>query len=181
MRIPVVSASELLSSRAVGAAMQQLGVPPEQAPPSVYSERLRDAVKDRLVFVGRVDRMEGDDADRHATPYSFPLFLERDMAGVFIQAQLAQAVLSDHRVQHLPGWSEWLLAGLAAVLTGLAFRRLAPVWHIAVWGAGSSVLVGVGYTLFNFGGGFVLELGAAISSSALVLAVMHSRAKFIAE
>ena len=177
MKMPVIAATEILSSRALGAALERLNVPRDQTP-SVYSERLREAIAGRLVYIGRVDRSGAESTDRQATPYAFPWFQEADMAGVFIQAQLAQAILNGDRIRHLSGWVEWLLAAFAALGALYAHRRLPVALQVVTWSLGSAVTLGIGCLLFRFGGGLVLELGAPISAFALTLCVLHVYDKF---
>jgi CHASE2 domain-containing sensor protein len=172
--IPTLSAAVLLKRRGFRAVMIGFPeVPEDQLPSAELPEELSSMIEDRVVIIGRVDRMASEDADRHATPYSFPLFSDRDMAGVFIQAQLMEAMLTGRQLRPLPAWVEWSLGGLAVFCAWLLFRRQPVLLHVPIWLISSLLMVGVGQLLFVYCDGIVLELGVPITASLVSLAFFH--------
>ncbi|MFT5583566.1 MAG: CHASE2 domain-containing sensor protein, partial [Cognaticolwellia sp.] len=72
---------------------------------SAQAPELEAALKDKVVLIGRVDRIGQDDADQFVTPYSFPTLLQADMAGVQVQAQVIDTLISGRHIRQPRGWS----------------------------------------------------------------------------
>jgi CHASE2 domain-containing sensor protein len=179
-RLAPISANRLLKltrsafSGASGSVEdQRVGLAKEIAKQE-WAERLRD----KLVFVGRVDGVGMASADRYPTPYSFPFFNQKDMAGVVIQSQLAEALLTGRRLQHLPRWVEGLATLLAIGLCVWAYRKLSA-WRLvvsSVLGGGAFVMFGV--LLFRYTNGVVLDLGIPITAGLMTFIVLQVQQRY---
>ncbi len=177
--LPFLPASTLLMLRAERETFRRLGIPNEQLPPTEFPDSVTNKLKDKLVVVGRVDKLGQTDADRYPTTYSFPLFKKHDMAGVRIQAQLMDALLSGRRVHFMPWWLNLLLIPISILLTVALYRKIPIVWQTGVWLAGVLFSVGVGYVLFVYMDGWVLELGPTITASLMTLMWLYTRYEWL--
>ncbi len=150
--LPSVPAARLLRIAAATALARQVGAElPLQVPPEVA-----DKLAGKVVLIGRID--EAAAHDRFVTPYSFPLLLSADMAGLRIQAQAVDTLLSGHHLRKLSrGWS-WLLGLVLAAAVLLSHRRLSDGVHGLLWLAVSVDLVLAGALLFAWTDGVVLQL-----------------------
>jgi len=131
--------------------------------------KLAGRLEGKLVVVGRTDRMA---IDRHSTPYAFPLFTRHDMAGVLIQAQTMEAILTGRKIRAM-GWWTLLLTFLAVAGAGAVYRYLGAGRQFLVWGLSALGSLGVGHLLFSSFDGLVLELGGPVTASLLTLASCH--------
>jgi CHASE2 domain-containing sensor protein len=166
---PIVPADDLLRARAQQVLEQGLGIPPSPLP-----IRLVEQLSGRLVYVGRYAAAGGQEADRHATPYSFPFFEDPDTAGVLVQAQLADAMLTGRRLHLLPSWVEGLCTLGAVVLTALSLRRWSRARCVAGWTLAFALATAGGFAWFERSG-TVLELGLPIAGSMLALTILRGR------
>ncbi len=177
--LPFLPASTLLMLTAERQTFKRLGIPDDQLPPTAFPESVTSKLKDKLVVVGRVDRLGQPDADRYPTTYSFPLFKKHDMAGVRIQAQLMDALLSGRRVHFMPWWFNLLLIPVSILLTLSLYRKVPIVWQTGLWLIGLLLSIGIGYVLFVYMDGWVLELGPAITASLVTLMWLYTRYEWL--
>lgn len=173
--LPFLPASTLLMLAAENETFKQLGIPADQLPPTQFPESVSDLLKDKLVVVGRVDRMHTELSDRYPTTYSFPLFKHQDMAGVRIQAQLMDALLAGRKIQFLPLWIQLCLIGGAFWMTILLYRKVDILWQLPLWLLCFLTMLFLGYSLFVWGDGWVLELGPMTTVSMLTLIWLYTR------
>lgn len=172
-QINYVPASRLLMLSAEKALMRSFNIPEEQLPPTAIPEDLKEKLQDKLVVIGRVDRMTAQDADRYPTTYSFPVFSKRDMAGVRIQAHLMEALISGRSLYFLPDWISILLALIVMYGTWNLFHKVSIVHHLWMWLLSSIVLVLFGLLVFRIFDGVVLDLSLPITMSILTLIAMN--------
>ncbi len=180
-RIPFIPASTLLMLSAERAMFKKLGIPEDQLPPTTFPTEISTLLNDKLVIIGRVDRIGEEQADRYATTYSFPLFKKADMAGVRIQAQVMDALLSGRRLQFVPIWLQLILCLLSGFGTYTLYRRTPILWQIPLVLTAYLSAVGVGLLLYTWCDGWVLELGPALSVSMLTLTWLYTRYEWVPE
>ena len=117
------------------------GIGPFPVYPAEAVELLPDAwLAGRIVLIG----VELPDADRHRTPLAV---LERSTPGVEIQAHVLSQLLTGRRHPRLPPAGELALAGLLALLGGLAARgrrSLALIVAVAPLGLAAYGVLGLG-------------------------------------
>jgi CHASE2 domain-containing sensor protein len=177
--LPFVPASTLLMLAAEHETFKRLGIPEDQLPPTPFPEDVLAKLKDKLVIVGRVDIASTGHEDRYPTSYSFPLFKNKDMAGVRIQAQLIDAILSGRSLVILSGWWQWLLSIGFIWVTVVIHRRTHILWQLPVWLTFATFAIFVGYVMFVYGNGVVLELGLPFSVSILTLLWFYARYEWV--
>jgi CHASE2 domain-containing sensor protein len=170
--IPAIPASRLLLAAGQSALMAQLTQTPQ---PTALDPKTREQLADKLVFIGRVDRLGQDDADRFATPYAFPFYAEKDMAGVRIHAQAADALLNGRKLRTAPIWVTALLSVLIGGWMGwmLPRYRQRSAHQMSIWFATNAALIAVGFGAFVWTHGWVFELGIPITVSTVLLAGWH--------
>ncbi len=152
---------EALTAQATGATGARLAFPAPSAFRTVNAIDLLEvgpgnaaldgALRDRLVFVG-VSALGTEDLVR--TP------MGRDAPGVFVQASAAEALLEDHWLRRDPvvAWSA--VAGLAALVGGLAGRARRLRTTLALAGTGGAVWTGT--TLVALANGTILPFIPAL-------------------
>lgn len=150
--IPSVPAARLLRIAAGTALARSRGFDmPLEVPPQV-AEKLAD----KVVLIGRVD--EASAHDRFVTPYSFPLMLSADMAGLRIQAQAVDTLLSGRHLRRpAPGWS-WLGSLVVAAAVFRSRRHLSDGAHGLLCLVFVADLVLAGMLVFTWTDGLVLPL-----------------------
>lgn len=167
--IPTVNAADIL--RLAGQAALMRSLDPSLQPP--IPDAYRQVIDGRVVVVGRAG--VGPDGDRFITPFGFPAYLEADMAGVRIQAQLIDTLLSGHHVRSVV----WPVAVGAIALIALvvrSFRRIDDRVHFTAWSAVSVGLVLVGAVIFRWTDGLMLDMGPAVVGISTALFAVHLRA-----
>lgn len=175
-KMAFVSASSLLLLAAERATFKKFlgaGLDEKDLPKTVFPEDIREKLQNKLVIIGRVDRLHEELADRYPTTYSFPLFSKKDMAGMRIQAQLMEALISGRHLRILPGWTEWVFGAIGIWLSLILFTRTNVVWHLPIWVLGVIVLSLGGVGVFVFFDGLVIELGVAMTCSIVTLVWAH--------
>ncbi len=165
--LPQVRAARLLRLAAQQALARQLGADlPLDLPPEV-----RASLQDRVVLVGRVD--EAAASDRFVTPYAFPLLLHADMAGLRIQAQAVDTLLSGRHLRVVGRPWTWLLAGLLAVGILGTRRRLGDGAHGLGWILAMALLVVAGCGLFALTDGLAVQLDLPLAVGSGTLLAVH--------
>lgn len=163
--IPTLRAASILRAMGQTALAQQMGVDM----PVVVPEELRRAVEGRVVVVGRVDAAADD---RFVTPYSWPLLVNHDMAGVRVQAQVIDTLLSGRHVR-VVSRPLWILAlGLGALVLW-SRRWLRDDVHFVGWCAASGLLVVVGTVTFRVTDGLALDAGPPVGGILIPLLAAH--------
>lgn len=166
--IPTARAANALRAAGASAMFARLGAPqPIDVPPE-----LKEALDGRVVVIGRVDSTVND-LDRHATPYGFPIFGRADMAGVRIQAQIVDTLLSGRHVRHVGGKVSWFLAIVLAGAVVVSARWLRDDVHVLGWSVLSLVVVLLSAGLFDVTDGLALELGAPLAATLVTLTAVH--------
>lgn len=165
-----VRAADILRVSGQGALMRQLDPTIQVDVPQAY----RDVLQGRVVVVGRAGQdMAGD---RFITPYAFPAYMEADMAGCRIQAQIVDTLISGRHIRPIQGPWVWIpgLALLAGVV--LSFRKTSDRAHMMAWMA---VIVGLalfGGLLFRVTDGVSVDVGPPIALVVAGLLWSHVRA-----
>jgi CHASE2 domain-containing sensor protein len=166
--IPTAKASNALRAAGTSAMFGLLGSPqPITVPPE-----MREALEGRVVLIGRVDGV-ADESDRHATPYGFPIFGRADMAGVRIQAQILDTLLSGNHIRNVGGKVSWFLAVVLCGAVVLSSRWLRDDVHVVLWSLASALVVMAAAGLFELTDGLALELGPPLGSALVTLTALH--------
>ncbi|MED5374046.1 MAG: CHASE2 domain-containing protein [Myxococcota bacterium] len=168
--IPTVRAASLLRAASMRGLMESQGVP---GPPADLPPDIREALAGKVVIVGRVDRIGQAHADRFVTPYSFPTLMRADMAGVRVQAQVIDTLLSGRHVRKPPRWPFWLLGiGLGAAVWWSSLKLRDDV-HAFGWSAVSGLLLVLGVLVFRWSDGWSAPLGPPLAGVLLTLLAVH--------
>jgi CHASE2 domain-containing sensor protein len=167
--IPVVRAAQILRVMGQSALMRSVGVAETAAIPT----ELRSVLRDRVVVVGRVDRIEDEAADRFVTPYSFPVMLHADMAGCRIHAQIIDTLLSGRHLREVGGAASWLAALAVSLLVVRTRRRVRDELHALGWLSACVALAIAGAVLFRLTDGLSVDLAPPIALSLLTLVAVH--------
>lgn len=168
--ILTVRAADVLRMAGQSALMRQLDPSLRVEVPATY----REALAGKLVVVGRAGFDES--GDRFVTPFGFPAYLEADMAGVRIQAQIIDTLLSGRHIRRVRGPFAWGLAMVLFAAVLLSFRRTSDRVHVTGWAATAvgSVLFGAG--LFVLSDGIALDTGPPVAGILSGLLWTHIRA-----
>ncbi len=167
--IPTVRAAAILRAMAQVELARSLDIEIQLTVP----EERRAALQGRGVVGGRVDGVGEDGADRFVTPYSWPMLASHDMAGVRVQAQIIDTLLSGRHLRSVSGWPMWLLGlGLAAGVV-LARRQLRDDLHALGTLTLALALCGLGMLIFKLTDGLALDLGPPLAGLLLTLVVVH--------
>jgi hypothetical protein len=162
--MPAVRAVQALRVMGTPALMRLAGV---DAPVEVPDE-LRAVLEDRLVLVGRVDEAADD---RFVTPFSFPMLVKADMAGVRVQAQLVDTLLTGRHIRHSGLWLELLLGGALGFSVWRTRTQLTETTHTLVCMTASAGVFVFAAALFRFSDGFVLDLGFPLIATFTMLTI----------
>lgn len=175
--LPVIQASTLLTLEAERAQWLSFGLAekdlPEHIRDSALPSEVLDQLKDKVVVIGRVDKFGEEGADRYPTPYSFPFFTRNDMAGVRIQAQLIENILTNRHFSRVHWIFELLFTVVCTWLTILMYTRTSKYLQAVLWLGSTAFLIALGTLLFIVTDGIVLELGLCITMSLLTLIVCN--------
>ncbi|MEZ4317523.1 MAG: CHASE2 domain-containing protein [Myxococcota bacterium] len=168
--IPTIRAADILRVAGQSALMRQLDPSIEVDVPEAY----RAVLKDKLVVVGRAGFDET--GDRFITPFGFPAYLEADMAGVRVQAQIIDTLLSGRHIRMFHGIGAWVVAaGLFGVVV-VTFRRTTDRVHVTSWAATATGLVFFGAALFRISDGIAFDTGPPVAGILTGLLWTHIRA-----
>ncbi len=166
--IASVRAASVLRAVGPAALARQMGMEmPAQAP------ELEAALKDKVVLIGRVDRIGEGDADRFVTPYSFPTLVQADMAGVRVQAQVVDTLLSGRHIRQPRLWPWWLVGLGLAVGVVVSGRFVRDDVHATGWSLLAVVLGVLGVLIFKWSDGWSLPLGPPLAGLLLALLAVH--------
>ena len=167
--IPTVRAASALRTMGMSALAGTMGQPM----PIVVPEELAQALRGRVVVIGRVDKVGRKDADRFATPYSFPTFTSPDMAGARIQEQVIDTLLSGRHIRPVGGKTAWWLALLVAGSVYFTRRFFRDDVHVVGWTVLGLALVGVGALVFRLTDGLALQIGPPLGAALVTLTAVH--------
>ena len=167
--IPTVRAASILRAMAQVELARSLDIEMQVSVP----EELRQALQGRVVVGGRVDGVGERGADRFVTPYSWPLLAEHDMAGVRVQAQIIDTLLSGRHMRSVSGWPMWLVGLGLAVGVVLSRRQLRDDLHALATLTLALVLCGLGTLTFKLTDGLALDLGPPLAGLLLTLVGVH--------
>jgi CHASE2 domain-containing sensor protein len=168
--LPTVRAADILRLAGQSALMRQLDPSIKVEVPPAY----RDVLKGKLVVVGRAGFDET--GDRFITPYGFPAYLDADMAGVRIQAQIIDTLLSGRHIRLVRGAMAWLAAIVLFAMVFWTFRRTSDRAHVTSWAAVSVGLVLGGAVLFRVSDGIAVDTGPPVAGILSGLLWSHIRA-----
>ena len=166
--ISSVRAASVLRAVGPAALARQMGMEM-----SAQAPELEAALRDKVVLIGRVDRIGESDADRFVTPYSFPTLIQADMAGVRVQAQVLDTLLSGRHIRQPPVWPWWLVGLGLAVGVVLSGRYLRDDVHATGWSLLAVVLGVLGVLIFKWSDGWSLPLGPPLAGLLLALLAVH--------
>ncbi len=166
--IASVRAASVLRVAGPAALARQMGMEmPTQAP------ELEAALRDKVVLIGRVDRIGEGDADRFVTPYSFPTLLQADMAGVRVQAQVVDTLLTGRHIRNPRLWPWWLVGLGLAVGVVWSGRTVRDDVHATGWSLLAGVLGLAGVLIFRWTDGWSLPIGPPLAGLLLALLAVH--------
>lgn len=167
--IPTVRAASALRTMGMSALAGTMGQPmPIEVP-----EELAQALRGRVVVIGRVDKVGREDADRFATPYSFPTFARPDMAGARIQAQVIDTLISGRHVRPVGGTAAWWLALLLSGSVYFTRRLFRDDVHVVGWSLIGLGMVGTGVLVFRLTDGLSLQVGPPLGAALVMLTAVH--------
>ncbi len=170
--IRTVRASQIL--RAMGQTelmATMMGAPVDPIVP----EHLESALDDRVVVIGRVTGVGRPDADRFATPYSFPMYLDADMSGVRLHANVIDTLLSGSHVRQVSWWIEFTFGVGLAVLCWFSRRRLRDAIHAIFWLLAAAGLIYGGVLVFRWTDGLVFDTSLPVGLILATSFVLHLR------
>jgi CHASE2 domain-containing sensor protein len=168
--IPTVRAADILRLAGQSALMRQLDPTIEVPVPEAYKSVLRD----KLVVVGRAGF--DDTGDRFITPFGFPAYLQADMAGCRVQAQIIDTLLSGRHIRLYRGAIAWLGAAVLFGLVVVSYRRSPDRVHVTSWAAAGAGLVLFGAVLFRASDGIAVDTGPPVAGILCGLLWSHIRA-----
>ncbi len=89
--------------------------------------------------------------DIHSTPYSGRLLAGAGglMAGVEIQANIVETLLSGRATRETPNWFRWLLYAVFLIVTTSQYRRRSPWTGLVVLGVAGVVVVVISFVAFQ--------------------------------
>jgi len=182
-RLPTIRASQIIRALGMSRIMDQTlakmsadaGLPVPDPTPIIVPDDMVAQFKDRVVVVGRVTGVGRAGADRFATPYSFPMYLNADMAGVRLHANVVDTLLTGRHIRSVPWPLPWLLALVGAAACFVTRKHLRDGVHAAVWIATTGLLVYVGMALFRATDGLVFDMGIPIGFILLATFFQHVR------
>ncbi|MCB9677298.1 MAG: CHASE2 domain-containing protein [Alphaproteobacteria bacterium] len=168
--IPTVRAADILRIAGQSALMRQLDPTIEVEVPQQY----RAVLRDKLVVVGRAGF--DDSGDRFITPFGFPAYLQADMAGCRVQAQIVDTLLSGRHVRLYRGAIAWFGASVLFGIVVLSYRQTSDRVHVTGWGAAGAGLVFFGAALFRLSDGIAIDTGPPVAGILCGLLWTHIRA-----
>jgi class 3 adenylate cyclase/CHASE2 domain-containing sensor protein len=117
----------------------------------VNESKLREAFANKIILLGYTFRVE----DEHTIPVKSIVASGQTRAsdrvhGIYVHALGAKTLLSGVLLRDVSAWAVWVPAAVLAIVSGLLFLMLPPVWAGALLGLLTAVtFVGV-YGLFSF-------------------------------
>jgi len=168
--IPTIRAADILRLAGQSALMRQLDPTIRTEVPDAY----RRVIEGRLVVVGRASM--DDSGDRFITPFGFPAYLEADMAGCRVQAQIIDTLLTGSHIHLFRGLLAWMVAAGLFGAVVWSFRTTTDRVHVTAWAAGGVGMVLLGAVVFRLSDGIAVDTGPPVAGILSGLLWTHIRA-----